>query len=150
VGWPEWHVTDVISRRPQVRVNQLGYLPGRPKQATLISDAQDPVPFADHNWRGVTVYTGFSQPWLVRPEPTSGLNVHVLDFSGLTMSGASFRIESADEWSCPFEVTNRVYDMLRADALAFFYVIRQAHRSWTSLHPAMAGRQAMPDDSESW
>ncbi len=110
--------------RPQVRVNQLGYLPGRPKQATLISDAQDPVPFAVRDRGGVTVYTGFSQPWLVRPEPTSGLNVHVLDFSGLTMQGAGFRIESADQCSYPFEVTSRVYDMLRTDALGFFYVMR--------------------------
>ena len=84
MGWPERQVTEVVSVRPQVRVNQLGYLPDRPKQATLISDAQEPVPFTVHDRRGVTVYTGFSQPWLVRPEPTSGLNVHVLDFSGLT------------------------------------------------------------------
>jgi endoglucanase len=124
VGWPEWHVTEVIGRRPQVRVNQLGYLPGRPKQATLISDAQDPVPFAVHNRGGVTAYTGISQPWLVRPEPTSGLNVHVLDFSGLTMQGTGFRIESADLCSHPFEVTSRVYSGLRADAMGFFYVMR--------------------------
>ena len=96
-------ITEVISRRPQVRVNQLGYLPGRPKQATLISDAQDPVPFAIRDRDGVVVYTGFSRPWSVRPEPTSGLNVHVLDFSGLAMQGAGFRIESADQCSHPFE-----------------------------------------------
>ena len=62
MGWPEWHVTEVISRRPQVRVNQLGYLPGRPKQATLISDAQDPVPFAIRDRDGVVVYTDSPGP----------------------------------------------------------------------------------------
>jgi endoglucanase len=105
-------------------VNQLGYLIGRPKQATLISDARDPVPFAIRDRGGVAVYTGLSQPWSIRPEPTSGLNVHVLDFSDLTRPGAGFRIESADQCSHPFEVTSRVYDMLRADALGFFYVMR--------------------------
>ena len=113
-----------MSRRPRVRVNQLGYLLGRPKQATLISDAEDPVPFTVRDRDGVAVYTGLSQPWSVRPEPTSGLNVHVLDFSGLNMQGAGFRIESADQCSHPFEVTSRVYDRLRADALRFFYVMR--------------------------
>jgi len=135
VDWPERQVTEVVSVRPQVRVNQLGYLPDRPKQATLISDAQEPVPFTVHDRRGVTVYTGFSQPWLVRPEPTSGLNVHVLDFSGLTLRGAGFRIESADGRSCPFEVTNRVYDMLRADALGFFYVMRSGTQISETIAP---------------
>jgi endoglucanase len=129
-------VTEVISRRPQVRVNQLDYLPGRPKQATLISDAQDPVPFAVHNRSGVTVYTGFSQPWLVRPERTSGLNVHVLDFSGPAIEGAGFRIESADLCSHPFEVTSRVYSGLRADALRFFYVMRSGTPILDNVAPA--------------
>ena len=92
MGWPEWQVTEVISRRPQVRVNQLGYLLGRPKQATLICDAQDQVPFAIRDRYGAVAYTGLSRPWWARPEPTSGLNVHVLDFTGLTMQGAGFRI----------------------------------------------------------
>jgi hypothetical protein len=38
MGWPEWSAMDIIS---DVRVNQLGYLLGRPKQATLVSDAED-------------------------------------------------------------------------------------------------------------
>jgi endoglucanase len=124
VDWPERQVTEVVSVRPQVRVNQLGYLPGRPKQATLISDARVAVPFAIRDRDGVVVYTGVSRPWSARPEPTSGLNVHVLDFTGLATQGAGFRIESADLYSHPFEVTSRVYSGLRADALRFFYVMR--------------------------
>jgi endoglucanase len=124
MGWPEWRVADVIHRRPQVRVNQLGYLLDRPKQATLISDADGPVPFLVRDRDGVAVYTGASRPWSVRPEPTSGLSVHVLDFSGLNVPGAGFQIESADQCSHPFEVTSRVYDRLRADALGFFYLMR--------------------------
>jgi endoglucanase len=124
MGWPEWRVTDVICRRPQVRVNQLGYLLGRPKQATLISNAEEPVPFLVRDREGVAVYSGASRPWSVRPEPTSGLSVHVLDFSGLTVHGAGFRIESADQRSHAFEVTSRVYHRLSADALGFFYLMR--------------------------
>jgi endoglucanase len=141
VGWPKWQVTEVMSRRPQVRVNQLGYLPGRPKQATLISDAQDPVPFAIRDRDGVVVYTGFSRPWSVRPETTSGRNVHVLDFTGLTMQGAGFQIESADQSGHPFEVTNSVYNRLRADALGFFYVMRSGTPILDSVAPGY-GRPA--------
>ena len=31
--------------RPAVRVNQLGYLPGAPQQATLVTDATAPLEF---------------------------------------------------------------------------------------------------------
>jgi hypothetical protein len=72
-----------MTARPRVRVNQLGYLPNRPKHATLISDAKDPIRFTVQDQSGIEVFTGFSEPWSVRPEPTSGLMVHVLDFSNL-------------------------------------------------------------------
>jgi endoglucanase len=139
VGWPEWHVAEVISRRPQVRVNQLGYLPGRSKLATLISDAQDPVPFTIRDREGVVVYTGSSLPWSERPEPTSGLDVHVLDFTGLTLQGAGFRIESAGQSSHPFEVTSSVYARLRADALGFFYVMRSGTPILDNVAPGYGG-----------
>jgi endoglucanase len=115
---------DIISERPDVRVNQLGYLLGRPKQATLVSDAEEPIHFTVRDRDGVAVHTGLSQPWPVRPEPTSGLRVHVLDFTGLTTRGAGFRLEARDQCSHPFEVTSRLYDLLAADALRFFYVMR--------------------------
>jgi hypothetical protein len=30
MGWPEWRISEVITARPHARVNQLGYLQGRP------------------------------------------------------------------------------------------------------------------------
>ena len=141
MGWPEWRAADVMRRRPQVRVNQLGYLIDRPKQATLISDARDPVPFKVRDLGGVAVHTGLSRPWPVRPEPTSGLNVHVLDFGGLTLPGAGFRIEAADQCSHPFEVTSHVYDTLRAHALGFFYLMRSGTPIFDSIAPGY-GRPA--------
>jgi endoglucanase len=105
-------------------VNQLGYLPDRPKHATLISDTRDPIYFTVRGQSGIAVFTGLSEPWSVRPEPTSGLMVHVLDFSNLNMLGAGFRIEAATQCSHPFEITSRLYDVLAADALRFFYLMR--------------------------
>jgi endoglucanase len=147
VGWPEWRVADVINRRPQVRVNQLGYLLDRPKQATLISDAKGPVSFVVRDRDGVAVYTGASRPWSARPEPTSGLSVHVLDFSGLAVPGAGFRIESADQYSHSFEVTNRVYHRLSADALGFFYLMRSGTPILDNIAPGYgrpAGHAGLP------
>jgi len=124
MGWPEWSVAHIMTERPGVRVNQLGYLLGRPKQATLVSDAAEPVHFTVRDRDGVVVHTGLSQPWSARPEPASGLNVHVLDFTRLNTRGAGFRIEAGDQYSHPFEVTSRLYDTLAADALRFFYLMR--------------------------
>ena len=74
--------------RPAVRVNQLGYLPGGPKWATLVSESLEPINFDVLDEGGRAAYSGQSRPWPVRPEPTSGLDVHLLDFSDLTTSGS--------------------------------------------------------------
>jgi endoglucanase len=124
VGWQEWRVSEVMTARPLARVNQLGYLIGRPKQATLISNAEEPVHFTVRDPDGGIVHTGLSRPWSIRPEPTSGLNVHVLDFTALNLQGAGFRIEADDQGSHPFKITNRLYEQLAADALRFFYLMR--------------------------
>ena len=98
-------MTDVMTGRPRVRVNQLGYLTGLPKHATLISDSERPVPFAVRDRQSSVVHRGLSRPWASRPELTSGLNVHVLDFTHLDQQGAGFWIDGLTQRSHPFEVT---------------------------------------------
>jgi len=107
--------------RPRVRVNQLGYLPDAPQQATLVTDAVEPVEFTVGDWRG------WSRPWPRRPEPTSGLNVHVLDFTAACAHGDDVRIAAGDARSHPFRVAPDVYRDLAADALAFFRRMRCEH-----------------------
>jgi endoglucanase len=124
MSWPEWRLSDVMTARPRVRVNQLGYLLGRPKQATLVSDSEEPVHFTVRGGDGVVLHSGLSQPWSVRPEPTSGLDVHVLDFTDLNVLGAGFRITTGDQRSHSFAVTSSLYDTLVGDALRFLYVMR--------------------------
>ncbi|HET9302374.1 MAG TPA: glycoside hydrolase family 9 protein [Propionibacteriaceae bacterium] len=141
MGWPEWRISEIITARPQARVNQLGYLLGRPKQATLISDAREPVGFAVRDRDGGIAHTGLSQVWRVRPEPTSGLNVHVVDFSALNLPGAGFRIEAGAQISHPFEIRSRLYERLTADALRFFYVMRSGTPISDSVAPGY-GRPA--------
>jgi endoglucanase len=122
-------------------VNQLGYLIGGPKRATLVSDAAEPVDFTVRDRNGRVVHSGLSQPWPTRPEPTSGLSVHVLDFSGLNVPGTDLRIEADDQSSHPFQITSRPYEMLAVDALRFFYAMRSGMPILDSVAPGY-GRPA--------
>jgi endoglucanase len=131
-------VATISADRPRVRVNQVGYLIGRPMRATLVSDRDDRVEFVVRDGNGTVVYAGRSAPWPARPEPTSGLAVHVLDFTGLTVEGIGHRIEAAGHLSHPFAVGWRLYEPLAADALRFFHLMR----SGTHIHDDVYGRPA--------
>ncbi|MBO3102336.1 glycoside hydrolase family 9 protein [Cellulomonas fengjieae] len=122
MSWPVWSVDDVVAERPAVRVNQLGYLPGRPMRATLVSTATDPVPFTVVRDDGLVAQEGLSHPWPVRPEPTSGLPVHVLDLGDL--HEGTFRVVASSSHSHPFRVAARLHADLRDDALRFFSLMR--------------------------
>jgi endoglucanase len=104
-------------------VNQLGYLPTGPKCATLVSGFLEPIDFDVLDEQGRTAYSGQSRPWRVRPEPTSGLDVHLLDFSDLTTAG-SFLIRAGEATSHRFVIDVGLYAGLARDALRFFYLQR--------------------------
>lgn len=112
--------------RPDVRINQLGYLPTGPKRAVWVSGAREPAEFRVRDRRGDAVFRGRTRPWPVRPEPTSGLAVHVLDFSGVRAQGDGFAIEVDGARSHPFALAGDLYRGLVRDALAFFYLQRSA------------------------
>ncbi len=105
-----------------MRVNQLGYLVGGPMAATLVSPEVGPVAFTVARDDGSVVLDRLSEPWPVRPEPTSGLPVHVLDLAGLPEG--TFRVRTADHVSHPFRVADRLHADLAADALRFFTLLR--------------------------
>lgn len=109
--------------RPRIRVNQLGYLPGAPKQATLVTEEAGPVPFTVRAADGSVVLSGRSEPWRERPEPTSGQSVHVLDLTALTTVG-DYRIFAAGHRSHPFRVDPKVYAEVGRDALRLFRLLR--------------------------
>lgn len=79
-------------RRPELRVNQLGYLPAGPKCVVWVSDAVEPEAFRVRDGGGREVFGGWSVPWRQRPEPSSGLAVHVLDFSTTESEGGRFDV----------------------------------------------------------
>lgn len=106
---------------PRVRVNQVGYLPAGPKQATLVTDQTTPVEWSLKNTTDAVVASGATLPAGV--DPTAGLNVHELDFSDVTAPGTYTLVADGDV-SYPFVIDAGVYQQLRYDALNYFYPVR--------------------------
>jgi endoglucanase len=120
---PAWSLARVLAERPAVRVNQLGYLPACSKHATWVTDDLAEAEFTVRATDGSVIFRGSSQPWPVRPEPTSGQTVHVLDFTAVHTAGAYQLLVGADR-SHWFRVAADVYDRLADDALRLFYLLR--------------------------
>ena len=129
-----------LDGRPAVRVNQLGYLPGRPMTATVADGAEQPVIFVLRDACGTVVFEGWSDPWPVRPEHTSGQLLHVLDFSGTPNRGVGFRLEVGEQLSHSFRIGNVPYGQLGLDALRVLTLLR----SGTPVSDGVAAGYARP------
>jgi endoglucanase len=137
----EWSLDAELARRPRVRVNQFGYLPDGPKQAVLVTDATAPVRFEVRDGVGGTVHVGDSTRWPVRPDPTSGMGVHQIDFRSVTVIGEGYRVVADGVASHPFAIRADLYGPLAADALRFFTLQRSGIAIDDSIAPGY-GRPA--------
>ncbi|MGK5522255.1 glycoside hydrolase family 9 protein [Micromonospora sp. URMC 107] len=116
---PEPYVPDT---GPRVRVNQVGYLPGGPKNATVVTSATDALPWQLRSAAGAVLASGSTTPRGV--DAASGQNVQTLDFSSYRTPGAGLTLVVDGETSHPFDISGTLYDRLRADSLQFFYAQR--------------------------
>ena len=107
---------------PRVRVNQVGYLPHGPKNATLVTDATEALSWELKNADGEVVASGETTPR--GTDAASGQNVHTVDFSSYTTPGTGYTLVADGETSYPFDISADLYDRLRSDALQFFYIQR--------------------------
>ena len=110
--------------RPRLRINQCGYLPGRPMRATLISSELTALPFTVRDQHGQVVFSGRSVPWPDRPEPSSGLSVHILDFTEANLEDGDLQLEAGGHRSHRFTVGTDTYRRLARDALGVFRLLR--------------------------
>ena len=108
----------------KVAANQWGYLPDAPKHAVWVTDTVTSAPFTVLTADGAAALRGLSQPWPERPEPTSGLSVHLLDLTACTTAGSDYRIAAGDDRSHPFRIAADLYDDLSRDAFGLFYLLR--------------------------
>ncbi|TDC60722.1 glycosyl hydrolase family 5 [Micromonospora sp. KC207] len=107
---------------PRVRVNQVGYLPGGPKNATVVTEATTPFAWQLRSAAGAVVASGQSTPRGV--DAASGQNVQTIDFSAYRTPGTGYTLVADGETSHPFDISGTLYDRLRSDALQFFYIQR--------------------------
>jgi endoglucanase len=120
---------------PRVRVNQVGYLPFGPKNATIVTDATGVLPWELRDADGDVVASGQSLPRGVHP--ASGQNVHTVDFTDVNAPGTGYTLVADGQTSHPFDISGDVYDQLRSDALQFFYI----QRSGIAIDGALVGDQ---------
>jgi|GEM_PF-173895 len=111
-------------KQPDVRVNQVGYLPEGKKVATVVCDSKQPVKWELKNAAGVVVLEGNTIPKGL--DKDSQDNVHWIDFSEFTTEGIGYYFElptvnSATNYSHPFDIRKDIYTQMKYDALAFFY-----------------------------
>ncbi|MFI7551095.1 glycoside hydrolase family 9 protein [Micromonospora sediminimaris] len=116
---PEPYVPDT---GPRVRVNQVGYLPGGPKNATVVTEATEALPWELRSAAGAVLASGTTTPRGV--DEASAQNVHSLDFSSYRTPGQGLTLAVDGEVSHPFDISGTLYDQLRSDALQFFYIQR--------------------------
>ncbi|WP_283775773.1 glycoside hydrolase family 9 protein [Rhizomonospora bruguierae] len=119
----------------RVRVNQVGYLPAGPKDATVVTEATDPLAWQLKNAAGAVVASGKATPRGV--DAASGQNVQTIDFSAYRTAGTGYTLVADGETSYPFDISTTVYKQLRADSLQFFYL----QRSGIAIDGALVGEQ---------
>jgi endoglucanase len=107
---------------PRLAVNQVGYLPGYAKTATLETSATAPLDWQLVSGQGKVIATGKTQPF--GADRSSGRRVQRIDFSSVRTTGAGLKLKVGDDESYPFAIGDDVYRKLKYDALAFFYLQR--------------------------
>ncbi|MEU3554336.1 glycoside hydrolase family 9 protein [Streptomyces fragilis] len=124
---------------PRVRVNQVGYLPKGPKNATVVTEATAALPWELRDSRGKAVARGRTVPRGV--DASSGQNVHSVDFGSYRGSGRGFVLVADGETSRPFDISATAYERLRLDSLKFYYTQRSGQAIRDDLRPGY-GRPA--------
>ncbi|WP_431330302.1 glycoside hydrolase family 9 protein [Streptomyces sp. IPPR8] len=124
---------------PRVRVNQVGYLPSGPKNATVVTDATSPLRWQLKNDRGRVVAHGRSEPRGV--DASSGQNVHSIDFGRYGKRGEGYTLVADGETSRPFDIGTAAYERLRTDSAKYYYTQRSGTPISDELRPGY-GRPA--------
>jgi endoglucanase len=104
---------------PPIRVNQVGYVPGLPKQASVATDSTTPLPWTLKNARGAAVARGRTIPKGL--DAGSGENVHIVDFSAYDKPGTGYTLSVGGDTSFPFDISTTALTGLRYDSIEFFY-----------------------------
>jgi len=130
---------------PKLLVNQLGYLPGAAKVATLETTATAPLDWELFDSAGKSVARGKTTPF--GADAASGEAVQLVDFSAFKTAGQGYRLKVGAEQSFPFDVGTNIYTQLKYDALSYFYQARSGIEIRADLvqDPSLARPAGPPD-----
>ncbi|MFC7328700.1 glycoside hydrolase family 9 protein [Marinactinospora rubrisoli] len=123
---------------PRVQVNQVGYLPDGPKNATVVTDATQPLSWELRTADGTVAAEGRTVPR--GHDASSAQNVHTVDFTGHTAAGQGYTLAVDGEVSHPFTIADDIYRQLPVDALSFYY----PQRSGIEIQDAIAPGYGRP------
>ncbi len=104
---------------PKVLVNQLGYLPGAAKIATVKTSAKEPQAWQLVDASGATLAEGKTTPF--GRDAASGDDVQLVDLSSFKQPGQGYQLKVGEDVSFPFDVSRELYSQLKLDALSYFY-----------------------------
>jgi endoglucanase len=106
---------------PNVLVNQLGYLPERPKLAMVKSASPAPLPWQLRGATGAVVASGQTKVLGPGADLASGDHLHLIDFSAARTPGRGYTLVVGADASHPFAIAEDLYARLKHDALAYFF-----------------------------
>ncbi|WP_136479301.1 glycoside hydrolase family 9 protein [Acetivibrio thermocellus] len=115
---------EYVLPQPDVRVNQVGYLPFAKKYATVVSSSTSPLKWQLLNSANQVVLEGNTIPKGL--DKDSQDYVHWIDFSNFKTEGKGYyfklpTVNSDTNYSHPFDISADIYSKMKFDALAFFY-----------------------------
>ncbi|MBE6848315.1 MAG: hypothetical protein E7502_00175 [Ruminococcus sp.] len=112
-----------IWRSSSIVTNQLGYFTEGVKEATIVTEATEPLKFDLLNGADEVVFSGTTIPHGYDIE--SGNNVQIIDFSEFTTDGVYSLKAETGETSKPFHIgLSDIYSGLLTDSLNYFYQAR--------------------------
>ena len=104
---------------PSIRINQVGYLPGRTKRAIIVNTATSPLPWELRDSAGNVVAAGVTT--VFGNDTASGDHVHTANFSSFTTPGTGYVLRVGQHVSHPFSIRADLFRQLKYDALHYFY-----------------------------
>ncbi|MBN9374519.1 MAG: glycoside hydrolase family 9 protein [Cellulomonas sp.] len=119
----------------RVHVNQVGYLTGGPKGATLVCAEDSPQQWQLRAATGEVLAEGDTVPRGL--DPSSGSRVHTVDFSAVRTPAARVHLVADGATSPSFAIGGGLYDRLLHDALTVFTL----QRSGVAIGADVAGAQ---------
>jgi endoglucanase len=107
---------------PNLRTNQLGYVPGFAKWAVVVTAETGPLDWQLVDGSGKTLQTGKTKPF--GEDADSGDKLQQIDLSAAREAGRGLKVRVGKDESPPFDLRPDLYRALEYDALAYFYHAR--------------------------